>query len=67
MLVHGGYKYVQNGLSKVTYDGITTRWRCGHSINGRFGCTAKACTLNKNGVERVTFNGYHCHRAKSEF
>lgn len=67
ILVHDGFRYVRNGVPRMTNNGVITRWRCGYPINGRFGCTAKACTINQNGVEDVIFNGFHCHRAKSKF
>lgn len=67
VLVHDGFKYTQNGDARATHDGITTRWRCRQSISGLFPCKAKAYTkLYNDGVEHVTFNGSHCHPAKSE-
>lgn len=57
-LIHHGYKYNQNGepTNKGTY-----LWRCGLTKNGRYACTAKASTYEREGIEYATFRGTHHH------
>lgn len=56
LLLHDGYRYAKKCAS-----GSKMRWRCTFSIRNRYVCTAKAWTFERNGVERVTFDGIHQH------
>lgn len=60
LLLHDGCRYV-----KTTSSGSKMRWRCTYSIRHRYVCPAEAWTFERNGVERVTYDGIHHHSIKS--